>query len=48
MALMIGLDSQKQVNIVTSYKMLGFFGDLGGFKEALSILITPIATYFSA
>ena len=48
MALMVGLDSQKQVTIVTSYKLLGFFGDIGGFQEALSIFLEPIGTFFSA
>ena len=48
MMLMIGFDSQKQVHIVNSYMILEFLGDLGGFKEALNILILPISSYFSA
>ena len=46
--MIIGLDSQKEIHVVNSYKLLGFIGDIGGFYEALSILFSIIGTYFSS
>lgn len=43
-----GLDSTKQINIITSYKLLEFLGDIGGFLEALEIICMFIGSYFSS
>ena len=40
------LDSQKQISVVTSYKMLEFLGDLGGFLEAIQIVFSLVGSYF--
>ena len=46
--LVIGLDSSKKINIVTTYKILEFLGDWGGFREALSIAFSTVGIYFSS
>jgi len=35
--LVIGLDSQKKINVVKTYKILEFLGDWSGFRDALNI-----------
>ena len=44
----ISLDSEKKTHVITSYKMLGFLVDFGGFMEALNIVFSMIGTYFSS
>lgn len=41
------MDSQKQIHIVSSYKVLEFLGDIGGFLEAIEIIFSTLGTYFS-
>jgi hypothetical protein len=45
---LLGMDSEMKTHVLTSYKLLDFLGDLGGFKEALNIVFSFIGTYFSA
>lgn len=46
--MVFGLDSEKQVNVISSYKLLEFIGDQGGFLEALEIICMFIGSYFSS
>ena len=48
LTMLIGFDSQKQIHVVNSYKLLSFIGDIGGFYEALSILFSIFGAYFSS
>ena len=46
--MIFGMDSEMKTHVLTSYKLLDFLGDLGGFKEALNIIFSVFGTYFSA
>ena len=42
-----GLDSQKQINVVSTQQILDVIGEIGGFGDLVFILIGFIGTYFS-
>ena len=42
------MDSVKSVHIISSYKLLSFLGDMGGFGEAIHIVFSLFGSYFSA
>mmetsp|Transcript_42432 Transcript_42432/g.65108 ORF Transcript_42432/g.65108 Transcript_42432/m.65108 type:complete len:133 (+) Transcript_42432:552-950(+) len=43
----VGLDSQKEVTVVKSYKLLEFLGDLGGFVEMTSVIFAVVGGYLA-
>lgn len=48
MDIVINQDSVKSINERQSTQILDFLGDIGGFKEALIIILATLGEYFSA
>ena len=46
--MLIGLDDNKRVSVVTTQKAFEFLGDFGGFKEAVNIVFSFFGFYFSS
>ena len=42
------MDSQKEVHVITSYEILGFLRDIGGFRGALDLVFSTVGVYFSS
>ena len=46
--MILGLDSKKKISVITTYKLLEFLGDLGGFKQAVDLCLGAIGVYVSS
>ena len=42
------MENKVQINVIRSYKLMEFFGDIIGFSEVLQILCSLVGSYFSS
>ena len=47
LTMVIGLDNNKKISVVETYKILEFLGDWCGFKDFFEMTLSAIGLYFS-
>lgn len=47
MVIQLSLDSSKEVNVVTTYKLFEFLGDVTGIQQALMFVFMTVGLYIS-